>query len=382
MDFDYSRAQLVSRDLIIDFIRTQINPKLAKPADPSKFDRDLWFSCAQQGLLSFGMTAPWVSTQDSSLLDMVIALESIGYACEDNGLPFALATQGCTVQQTLLHHGNAEQKKKYLPGSIAGKLIGAHAMTEPEAGSDSGSIELTACKSDKGYLLTGRKVMISLSPVADYCVLFATVNPKVGRWGVTAFLIDTNSPGFQVSEPVRKLGLDSVPMGHITLEDCFVADSQRLGPEGAGAAIAHHSLELERTCILASQVGRMQRQLELSTKHARERKQFQQPVMDFQAVSHRLANMQVRLETARLLLYKTAWKFDQGQPTLLESSMLKLLISENFLASSIDSMRIHGGYSYIEDHQSGCDTRDALGGVLYAGTSDIQRNIIAGVLDL
>jgi alkylation response protein AidB-like acyl-CoA dehydrogenase len=171
-------------------------------------------------------------------------------------------------------------------------------------------------------------------------------------------------------------------MGRITLSSCFVSESNRIGPEGAGAAIAHHALELERTCILASQVGRMQRQLELSVEHAKSRRQFDQPVGNFQAVSHRIAEMRLRVETARLLLYKTAWSIDQGQSATLESSLLKLHISESFLASSIDSMRVHGGYSYIENHVTGRDTRDALGGVLYAGTSDIQRNIIAGMLGL
>ena len=253
-------------------------------------------------------------------------------------------------------------------------------MTEANAGSDSSNIMLNAARVDNGYILNGEKLMISLAPVADFCVLFATVNAKAGRWGITAFLLDTSNSSFQVSSPVKKIGLESVPMGCITLKDYFVSENSRLGPEGAGAAIAHHSLELERTCILASQVGRMKKQLEQTLQYARQRKQFNQAIIDFQAIAHRIANMQVRLETARLLLYKTAWKHDQGESTVLESSMLKLLISESFLESSIDSMRIHGGYSYIDDHHAGRDTRDALGGILYAGTSDIQRNIITGML--
>ena len=380
MDFSYTKEQENSRQSIVEFIQTDVNPKIKIPGDPTSFDRHLWRACARHGLLSLGMPSPWSDAIDSSLLHMVIALEAAGYACIDNGLPFALTTQVCTVQQTILSHGTNDQKSQYLPGSINGELIGCHAMTELEAGSDSGNIGLVASRCSGGYRLSGEKVMIGLAPVADYCVMFATVDASAGRWGVTAFLINTNSQGFQVSPPAKKLGLDSAPMARLTLDDCFVADHCRLGPEGAGASIAHHSLELERTCILASQVGRMQRQLEQALEHARRRKQFDQSIIEFQAVSHRLADMKLRLETARLLLYKTAWKYDQDQSTVLESSMLKLLISESFLASSMDSMRIHGGYSYIEEHAAGRDTRDALGGVLYAGTSDIQRNIIAGLL--
>ena len=380
MEFGYTQKQNDLRSSIANFFHTQVNPKIELPPDPLRFDRQLWKTCAEHGMLSLGIPAPWSDMIDSSVLTMVIGLESAGYACVDNGLPFALTTQGCTVQRTLLHHGTDEQKNTYLPRSVSGELIGCHAMTEAEAGSDSGNIGLSAVRTADGYRLNGEKLMIGLAPVADFCILFATINASAGRWGITAFLFDTDNPGFQVTSPTRKLGLDSAPMGRITLNDCLIPETCRLGPEGAGAAIAHHTLELERTCILASQVGRMQRQLEQALEHARQRKQFGQSIIDFQAVSHRLADMKIRLETARLLLYQTAWKHDQGHNTALDSSMLKLLISESFLASSMDSMRIHGGYSYIENHESGRDTRDALGGVLYAGTSDIQRNIIAGLL--
>lgn len=382
MDFGYTPQQQALRNSITTFVKENVNPVLRYPPDPAQFDRELWMVCAKEGLLSLNMPTPWVIGSETDLLTMVIALECFGYSCDDNGLPFALATQGCTVQQTIVQHGSDEQKAHYLPGAIRGELIGSHAMTEPDAGSDSGKIGLVATRVDGGYALTGEKIMIGLAPVADFCVVFATVNPEAGRWGITAFLLDTNSPGFHVSTPTTKMGLDSVPMGSITLSSCIVPEGNRIGPEGSGAAIAHHALELERTCILASQVGRMQRQLDISVAHAKSRQQFGQPVGNFQAVSHRIAEMHLRVETARLLLYKTAWSIDQGQSATLDSSVLKLHISESFLASSIDSMRVHGGYSYIEDHATGRDTRDALGGVLYAGTSDIQRNIIAGMLGL
>lgn len=382
MEFSYDNQQQQVREKTIEFVKTKINPRLHSPPDPSKFDRAIWRACASQGLLSYGMPEPWTKTTHGNLLMMVMALESFGYACDDNGLPFALASQGCTIQHSLLQHGSQEQKDAFLPGCISGDLIGVTAMTEPNAGSDLNSISMHAEKTDQGYLLSGEKLMITLAPAADFCIVFATVNKDAGRWGITAFLVELAKPGAQVIGPVKKLGLDSVPMGRIKLDACLIPENRRMGPEGAGAAIAHHLLEVERTCILASQVGRMQRQLEETVDYAKSRKQFGQSISGFQAVSHRLADMRLRLENARLLLYKTAWKIDQGESARLESSMLKLAISEGFLASSIDSMRIHGGYSYIEDHFSGRDTRDALGGVLYAGTSDIQRNIIASILGL
>jgi alkylation response protein AidB-like acyl-CoA dehydrogenase len=382
MEFGYTDAQQQLRERTVEFVQSTINPHLQSPPDPEKFDRGLWKVCADQGFLSYGMPEPWSSHTHDSLLTMIMSLESFGYACDDNGLPFSLASQGCTIQHSLLAHGSETQQKKYLPGCISGDLIGATAMTEPDAGSDSNAISMLAERTDRGYRLSGEKLMITLAPVADFCIVFATVNKDAGRWGITAFLVDLDAPGAEVIGPVPKLGLDSAPMGRIKLDGCEVAEDQRMGPEGAGAAIAHQLLEIERTCILASQVGRMKRQLEATVDYAKNRKQFGQPIAGFQAVSNRMADMRVRLENAQLLLYKTAWKIDQGESARLESSMLKLAISEDFLASSIDSMRVHGGYSYIEGHFSGRDTRDALGGVLYAGTSDIQRNIIASLLGL
>lgn len=386
MDFSYTKAQLTQKEQIISFIQTVINPLLSPDPEPENFSRDVWRKCAEAGWLEFGMPDDYVRKRgangSTSCLDQVMAFESIGYACNDNGLPFALSAQGSTVQQTLLQHGSPDQIARYLPGCIAGELIGAHAMTEQDAGSDPSGMRMTATKTDEGYLLNGEKLMISLAPVADFFVLFASINIQAGRWGITAFIVDSQASGVTTSPPVKKLGLDSTPMGRITLEDVVVNEANRLGPEGAGSAIAQHSLEIERCCILASQVGRMEKQLEEALKHTRERKQFGQAVGEFQSVSNRLADMRLRLENARLLLYKTAWQRDQGQSTILESSMLKLLISEHFLASSMDSLRIHGGYSYIDNHKAGTDTRDALGGILYAGTSDIQRNIIAGMLGL
>ena len=406
MDFSYSQKHLAIRDQTARYVRSEINPLLDPDPTPEKFDRQLWKKCATGGFFELGIPDSYLRSgaddgsmpsgigiqqqqfaseariSEHDLLTHVIALESFGYACDDNGLPFALTAHGCTVQQTLLQHGSDAQIKHYLPGSIAGDLIGAHAMTEADAGSDFAGIKVKAGKVEGGYRLNGEKLMITLAPVADFYILFATVNPAAGRWGLTAFLIDRSSDGLTASTPVRKIGLDSVPMGRIVLDNCFVPQNCRLGPEGAGAAIAQHSLDLERTCILASQVGQMQRQLEETLSYTRERKQFGQAIGQYQSVSNRLADMRLRLENARLLLYKTAWMRDQGDSTALESSMLKLLVSENFLASSMDAMRIHGGYSYVNNHPSGNDTRDALGGVLYAGTSDIQRNIIAGMLGL
>jgi len=269
-----------------------------------------------------------------------------------------------------------------LPPLCSGEWIGAHAVTEPNTGSDIFSLETTAEKCAGGYRLNGTKRLITLAPIANVALVFATVDTKLGKWGVTAFLVERDSPGYQASPSRDKMGLRTVPIGEITLEDCFVPESNRLGAEGSGFALSQHSLEYERCCILASQVGAMESQLETAVQFARTREQFGKPIGKFQSVSNRVADMKLRLETAKLLLYKVAWLKQQDQPAMLEAALLKLYLSECYVDSSFDAIRIHGGKGYLSDEGVERDLRDAIGGVLYAGTSDIQRNIIAGLMGL
>lgn len=178
------------------------------------------------------------------------------------------------------------------------------------------------------------------------------------------------------------MGLHTGPLGDIELNDCFVPEENRLGPEGCGISIFNHSMDWERSFIFTSHVGAMARQLEECVDYARQRKQFDKPIGDFQSVSNRIANMKLRLETARLLLYRSAWMVQRGHHAALEAAMTKLHVSEAFAANSIDAIRIHGARGYLSEYEVERDLRDALGGVIYSGTSDIQRNIIGRVLGL
>jgi alkylation response protein AidB-like acyl-CoA dehydrogenase len=223
---------------------------------------------------------------------------------------------------------------------------------------------------------------VSNAPVADVTVVFATVNSSRGMWGVTAFVVERGTPGFTVSRPFRKLGLTSSPMGEVVLEECRIPAANLLGREGQGAAIFSHSMGWERSCILASQVGRMQHQLETCVAYAQERKQFGKPLGDFQLVAAKLADMRVRIETSRLLLYRAAWQQANGAEVGLESAMAKLHISEAAVQSALDAVQIHGGYGYMEEYSAAEELRDAVGGTLYSGTSEIQRLLIARHLGL
>lgn len=383
MDFAWTSQQLAFKQSVIEFAETHLASDIVERDASGSFPHDLWQKCADFGIQSMSIPSKYNSSgNDTPFLDAVLAMEGFGYACKDNGLCFALNAQMWTSQLPLLHFGSEMQKQRYLPKMCSGKLIGCHAMTEPEFGSDNYNMQASATKSDGGYVLNGKKVYITLAPIADICIVFAQTNPSLGKWGISCFIVDKDSQGFYRSSVQQKMGLRTVPIGEIEFNDCFVPEENRLGPEGSGVGQSLSCLEWERCCILASQLGAMERQIDECIKFAKKRQQFGQSIAKFQAVSHRIVQMRLRLETSRLLLYKTAWMKDQGQNAMLEAAMLKLHLSESFVESSLDAIRINGGRGYLSEYEIERDLRDSVGGVLYAGTSDIQRNIIAGILGL
>jgi hypothetical protein len=316
------------------------------------------------------------------VLTAILILEGLGYGCEDNGLTVALNGQMWGLQTTILHFGSEAQKEKYLPGLCRGELIGAYGMTEPDSGSDAFSLRTRADRQDGGYILNGSKTMISLAPVCDLAIVYATTDSRLGQWGISTFLIDKKMPGFRISRSWKKMGLRTVPAGELILEDCFVPEENRLGPIGAGVSMFNRSMEWERSFNFASHIGSMERQLEKAISFAKERRQLGRPIGKFQSVSNRIVAMKLRLETARLHLYKTAWLKEHDKPAAMQAAMTKLYISEAYVRSSLDAIRVHGGSGYLSETEIERDLRDSTGGVLYTGTSDIQRVVIAWMLGL
>ena len=377
MDFTWTQQQLDRKERYSSFGQSELSDDVIGRDLRGEFSQSLWKKCADFGVLSLGMPPGYSDHDEVDFLSSVLAMEGLGYGCPDNGLVFGLCAQAWTVQLPIARFGTEEQKERFLPGLCGGDLIGAHALTEPETGSDVYRLKTTAVRCPEGYRLNGRKRLITFAPIADVFLLFATVAPEKGKWGITAFVIERDRKGLTTSPSQEKMGLRTVPIGEVTLEDCVIPETNRIGAEGNGFGISNSSLEFERCSILAGQLGAMERQLEATISHAKQRHQFERPIGEFQSVSNRIANMKLRLETARLLLYRTAWLKQEGQPAMLEAALLKLHLSESFLESSQDAIRIRGGEGYLSENGVDRDLRDAMGGVLYAGTSDIQRNIVS-----
>ncbi len=365
----------------IEFAQAKLGHDMLERDHDETFDRNGWNECAEFGVL--GMPVPSEhGGLGLGLTDLIAVMEGLGYGTADLGLLFSMHAHMWTNVIPILEFGTDEQKARYLPKLCGGDWIGANAASEPDAGSDVYGLRTRAEKRGDEYVLNGAKTYVSNAQVADVFVAYATVNPDLGPLGITAFIVERDTPGLSVSKKIEKMGLRTSPMGEVIFDGCVLPESQRLGREGRGVHAFECSMEWERGCILAGCLGAMQRQLERSIAHAQQRKQFGQAIGKFQAVAHRITDMKVRLDTCRPLVYRIGRLKDAGKNARTESAIAKLHVSESFVTSSMDAMRIFGGYGYMVEQEIERELRDAMGGVFYSGTSDIQRNIISRALGL
>lgn len=377
--FAFSARQQALFDEAVAFARATLNNDVIGRDREGQFPEALWRRCAEENIM--GLCVPEAyGGRGETISNAVAYMEGLGFGCTDNGLTYGIGSQVWSTIDTVMRFGTTAQKTAYLPKLCAGQSIGAFAMTERHSGSDCFALECEAVREGDAYRINGEKQLITFAPVADFALVFAKTDPDAGRWGISVFLVDADTPGYQRSAMRMKMGLRTIPIGHIALEDCLVPESAMLGQVGSGASIFSSAQEAERGCILATQIGAMQRQLNTAIAYARDRKQFGQPIGKFQSVSNRIVDMKLRVETCRLLLYKTAHLQTTGAPAMMESALTNLAVAEAGLQSSIDAVRIHGGRGFLTEFEIERDMRDAMGAPLYGGTSDIQRDIIARLL--
>jgi alkylation response protein AidB-like acyl-CoA dehydrogenase len=379
--FEFSEEQLEFKKSAIDFARKTLNEEVIERDRNAAFSRSLWKKCAEFGIQGSAFPEQYGGL-NTDIFSTMLLMEGLGYGCKDSGLIFAMNGQMWTVQMPILRFGSDAQKERYLPKLCSGEWIGANGVTEPNSGSDAFSLTTSARLEGDHYILNGTKTFCTMAPEADVFMVFATVNRRKGFMGVTAFVVEKGFPGFRVGRDIEKMGLRTAPMAELILEDCKVPVENRLGKEGNGAAIFEDTVEWERTCLLASILGGMERQLEQCIQYARERKQFGKSIGKYQSVANKIVDMKVRLETARLFLYKVAWMKQRHGKATTEAAIAKLYLSESWIKSCLDAVQVHGGYGYTTEYEVERDLRDSVGSTLYSGTSEIQRNIIARHLGL
>jgi alkylation response protein AidB-like acyl-CoA dehydrogenase len=382
MDFAFSASQRQWHDAAVEFAREElVEPEAGARDRGAEFWREGYARCARFGFPGLPVPAEF-GGQGQDLLTTIAAMEGLGYGCPDSGLIFALNAALWTVTIPIVMFGTDIQKSRYLPGLCDGRILGSNAASEPDAGSDIFGMQTRAERRGDRWILNGRKTWITTGSIADLFLCFASTEPSKGILGISAFLIERDAPGFRVIREIPKLGMRTVPMGELAFEDCVLPLDHLLGREGRGASIFNAGLEFERGAILAPALGTMRRQLERCIVHARTRKQFGQSIGKFQSVSNRIVDMSLRLETSRLIVYRYACLSTQGEDATAAASMAKLHVSESFVQNSLDAVRIFGAAGYAEETGLERDLRDSVGGVIFSGTNDIQRNIIAQQLRL
>lgn len=357
------------------------DPDLLRRDADCAFWREGWNRAAAYGIQ--GSVLPTnLGGQGLDLVSAMLRFEGLGLGCDDAGLVFALSAQTWTMQMALERFGSDEQRTRWLPELASGAAIGAFAITEEESGSDAFALQTEATPIDGGYRLNGTKAYVTLAPVCDVLLVFATTNPAVGRCGVTAFLIDIKTPGLSVGPNRSKMGLRTTPFADVTFENCEIPESARIGGEGSGASIFSTAMESERAFLLVGSVGQLERHIDTTVAYANDRTQFGQSIGSFQSVSHEIAEMKFAHETARLMLYKAAALQAEGSPSMMAAALAKLSASEAAVAGAMSAIRVHGARGYVSELGVERGLRDTIGGVIYGGSSGIQRNIIARLLGL
>ncbi|MCK4273971.1 MAG: acyl-CoA dehydrogenase family protein [Dehalococcoidales bacterium] len=374
MDFDLTEEQKMFQATLHDFAEKEILPAAAQIDRTEEFPADEIKKIADLGL--FGLTVPEkYGGSGRGLVDLCIAVEELARASAaiDNYLRISLSLAIVPVME----YGTEAQKKKYLPPHAGGEKLACYALTEAGAGSNPADMETTATRQKNGYTINGNKLFTSIGDKAEIVVVFATTDKSRRHRGITAFVMDRDTPGLSVGKHEDKMGMHGLSSTELIFQDCFVPEENRLGEEGQGLRIALDALDVSRVTIGAEAVGISRAAYEAALSYAKERQQFGQPIANFQAIQWMLSDMATQIDAARLLTLRAAYLHDRGRPFIKEAAMAKVFASEvsNFVTDK--ALQIHGGYGYTRDYPVERYFRDAKITEIYEGTSEIMRMTIA-----
>jgi len=369
-----SETQTAIRDVVRAFARERIAPASRQFEAAGGYPRELFEELAALGLM--GMTAPEdLGGAGADVVSYALALMEI--AAADGALSTIISIQNSLIVSGLIRDGSPAQRERFLPGLLAGRTIGAFALTEADAGSDAAALRTRARRVDGGYRLDGAKQFITSGRTAGLAIVFAVTDPAAGKKGISAFLVPTDRPGYSVDKVEHKLGQGASDTCALRFDDLFLEEDLRLGEEGQGYRIALSNLEAGRIGIAAQAVGMAQAALELAVAYAKERRSMGKAIIEHQAVGFRLADLAAALEAARQLVLHAASTRDAGLPCLAEASMAKLVASETAERVCSGAIQTLGGYGYLEEFGLAKIYRDVRVCQIYEGTSDIQRMVIA-----
>jgi alkylation response protein AidB-like acyl-CoA dehydrogenase len=358
-----------------------LNQGVEEDDKAERFNRDKWQVIRDSGVLRIPFD-PEYGGLGHDVNTLVYVLEHLGYGCRDNGLLFAAATQVVSAAVPLQKFGSDELKDRYLSKLIDGEIISAHAISEPNAGSDAMAMITTATADGDDYIIDGKKIWITNGPIADVVTVYAKADTEAGATGITAFLVPSDTPGFHKGEPIEKLGLNTCGFCELEFREMRVPKTNIIGKPGAGFFILEHVMNYEILCIFMMMAGEMQERMERCIKWAKTRKAFGEPIGTNQYVAGKIVDMKIGLENSRKHLYDTARRFAKGRNVTIEISMAKLITSEANLASALSAIQIFGARGYTREYGLEKGLRDAVGAPIYSGTNETQRVRIASMLGL
>lgn len=357
-----------------EFAQNELKPYAGEWDRQKELPKEILQKLADLGFMGMLIPEEYGGT-DVGHLALSVVMSEISKACASTAVTMSVHNSLCAGP--ILHFGTPEQKEKYLTQMASAKMLGAYCLSEPDAGSDAASLSCQAKKDGDYYYLTGTKAWITNGGWADVMVVFATLDKTKRSKGICAFIVEKNFEGFRVSQPIDKLGIRASNTVDVILENCKVPKENLLGQEGEGFKIAMHTLDAGRIGIASQALGIAQACLEASIQYAKNRKAFGKPISDFQAIQHKLANMAMEIEAAKLLIYQAATLKDQGKPHSKEASMAKLFASETANRAAKEAVQIHGGVGYTTEFPVERFYRDAKITEIYEGTSEIQRLVIS-----
>ncbi len=377
MEFEFSDEQRTFYDQAYRFAREQLLPGAEESDYAASFDREAFRKMGEYGLLGLHFPEEFGGS-GSDVVTACLAGEAIGHAAVDGGLTLAWGAHTFLCGDTILCHGTQEQKEKYLPPLASGEWVGCMGLTEPNAGSDVASLGTTAVKKGDRYILNGSKIFITNGPVADVAVVYATIDKSKHHAGITAFIIEKDTPGYSSGAPLKKMCVKSSATSELFFDDCEVPEENLLGQEGNGFFMALQTLEWDRSALLAPFVGALRFSLEECIRYAKARAQFGRPIASFQAIQHKIARMKITFEAARNLMYRVACSKDAGNPVNhLLAAVSKLWVSEFGMKVAHDAVQVHGGYGMMHEYPVERLFRDTRLGSIGGGTSEIQKTIIS-----
>ncbi len=378
MEFEFSEEHKMLVEAIRDFVSKEIAPLVDEAEEKEEFPIELFPKMGELGYLCLGYPAKY-GAGEMGMIGECIMIEEL--ARVNVGIAGSIMTQGGIATHALFAHGTEEQKQKYLVPAIRGDKIGAFALTEPNAGSDTAIMETTAVRRDGKYIINGNKIYITNSPICDYLLVAVYTDKSLGtKGGVSMIVVEKDTPGFSCTK-MKKFCIRSSSTGELNFQDCTVPVENLIGEEGRGFHYLMETLDAGRISHAASSIGLAQAAYEASLDFAQQRVQFGQPIYKFQANSFKIAKMAMEIEAARWLMYRAAWLYDQGTRRFKEASMAKLFASEVAQRVTSDAMQLHGGVALMSDSLVQRYFRDARRSSITEGTSEIQYIVIGRALE-